>query len=458
MLTGPSFELAGPVSGHDTFVWGRSRSAASRPVRFLLKIVAKPRYPFYFIPRMHAFRTHLLLAIAIALGPLTGQDGPELERLDRQIKVTVGELNSLREEIRLYEHRIAEKEQAEEDALDALFVIEERMSLTSRLVKALEKEIDQLSSAMDSAELRIREEEEAIADLKRKLGERFAHIYKQRRASILELILTSQNWQQATYRSKYLKVAADYDRYLTKKVKAEVELLQEQREQLAQDRVRNQDLLGEKEGEEDQLLKDTAQRRIQIDKIKRDRRLDEQMLVQKKRAAVELERIVANLEFDREKRAEELAEMRKIRDLAIAADISFYRGKLPWPTNGRVITPFGQQRNRKLNTVTENPGIDIQSSPGSPVTAALDGLVTTVTYLRGYGTILIIDHGKDLYTVYAHLERVEVAEDNYVDQGQIIAYVGGNGSLDGAKLHFEVWVNGQKRNPENWLVKRFAQR
>lgn len=407
---------------------------------------------------MHPFRTHLLLVTAIALGPLTGQDAPELKRLDRQIQDKQGELGRLRQEIRRYERRIAEQEQAEADALDTLFEIEERMSLTSRLVKALENETDQLQAAMNLAEKRIRQEEEEIATIKRKLGERFVHIYKQRRASILELILTSQNWHQATYRSKYLKVAADYDRYLTEKVKVEVEVLQEQREQLAEDRIRKQKLLVEKEHEEVQLQRDKAKRRTQIDKIKRDRRHDERLLVQKRKAAVQLERIVANLEFDREKRAGELAEMRKKRDLAIAPNISFYRGKLPWPTYGRVITSFGQHRNRKLNTVTENPGIDIQSSPGSPVSAALDGLVTTVTYLRGYGTTLIIDHGKDLYTVYAHLERVEVAEGNYVDQGQIIAYVGGNGSLDGAKLHFEVWANGQKRNPENWLVKRVAQR
>ncbi len=430
----------------------------SAPSVFLLIIVAKARYPFYFIPRMHPFRTYLLLVIAIALGPLTGQDLPELKRLDRQIEDKQGELGRMREEIRRYERRITEQEQAEADALNTLFEIEERMSLTHRLVKALEHETDQLHAAMDLAEKRIRQEEEAIATLKRKLGERFVHIYKQRRASMLELILTSQNWHQATYRSKYLKVAADYDRYLTQKVKVEVELLQETREQLAQDRIRKQKLLVEQEHEEVQLQRDKARRRTQIDKIKRDRRHDERLLVQKRSAAVQLERIVANLEIDREKRATELAEIRKRRDLAIAPDISFYRGKLPWPVIGRVITPFGQQHNRKLNTVTENPGIDIQSSPGSPVSAALDGLVTTVTYLRGYGTTLIIDHGKDLYTVYAHLERVEVAEDNYVDQGQIIAYVGGSGSLDGAKLHFEVWANGQKRNPEDWLVKRLAQR
>ncbi|MEE9161887.1 MAG: M23 family metallopeptidase, partial [Candidatus Neomarinimicrobiota bacterium] len=121
---------------------------------------------------------------------------------------------------------------------------------------------------------------------------------------------------------------------------------------------------------------------------------------------------------------------------------------------GQVVARFGQQRNRLLNTVTDNPGIDIQAKSGAPVRAVLDGLVTTVTYLRGYGTTVIIDHGKNLYTVYTHLEDVAVAEENYVDQGQVIAQVGGNGSLDGAKLHFEVWANQQKQDPGAWLLNR----
>ncbi len=144
--------------------------------------------------------------------------------------------------------------------------------------------------------------------------------------------------------------------------------------------------------------------------------------------------------------------MRRKRDLAVAPDITYYKGKLPWPASGRVVTRFGRQRNPLLNTITENPGIDIRTRPDAAVKAILDGLVTTITYLRGYGTTVIIDHGKGMYTVYALVEEVEVAEGQYVDQGQVIARVGGKGSLSDSRLHFELWVNQQKMNPTAWLV------
>jgi len=200
------------------------------------------------------------------------------------------------------------------------------------------------------------------------------------------------------------------------------------------------------------LKKNKVERQAQVEKIKQDRRNNERLLLQKKQAAVDLQRIIASLEFDREKRAKELAEMRRKRDLAVVPDIGYYKGKLPWPTSGRVIARFGQQRNPRLNTVTENPGIDIRTPPDAVVMSVLDGLVTTITYLRGYGTTVIIDHGKDLYTVYALVEEVEVIEGQYVDQGQVIARVGANGGLDDSRLHFELWANQQKMDPAAWLV------
>jgi len=235
-------------------------------------------------------------------------------------------------------------------------------------------------------------------------------------------------------------------------VKAEIQRLERQRKKQAQDRARKQELLAEKEQEETQLRFSKEKRQAQIEKIKQDRLHDERLLLQKKQAAVDLKRIIASLEFDREKRSEELTEIRRKRDLAVAPDITFYKGKLPWPASGRVVTRFGRQRNPLLNTITENPGIDIRTRSESPVKSVLDGLVTTITYIRGYGTTVIIDHGKDLYTVYALVEEVEVAEGQYIDQGQVIARVGGKGSLSDSRLHFELWVNQQKMNPTAWLV------
>jgi septal ring factor EnvC (AmiA/AmiB activator) len=401
---------------------------------------------------MRPLARHALTTLLLTLTILGGQTIQDLEQLDRQIGAKQGELKRLREEIRLYERRIARQEQAEKDALNILFELEERISLTSRLIKALETESQQLARAINLTQKLILQSEAEIAALKEKLAERFVHVYKQRRSSMLELVLTSDNWNQAAYRAKYLKVAADYDRYLTRMVKGEIRRLEEQKRKLARDRVRKQEAIKERAREENLLRSNKTERQRQIAKIKQDRRNDERLLLQKRRDVTELERIIAGLEFDREKRSKELAEMRRKLDLATVANISYYQGKLPWPASGRVVTRFGRQLNPQLNTITENPGIDIQSTSGTAVKSVLDGLVTTITYIRTYGTTVIIDHGKDLYSVYALVDDVSVSEGQYVDQGQLIARVGSNGGLSEARLHFEIWANQVKQDPAAWLV------
>jgi murein DD-endopeptidase MepM/ murein hydrolase activator NlpD len=117
------------------------------------------------------------------------------------------------------------------------------------------------------------------------------------------------------------------------------------------------------------------------------------------------------------------------------------------------VVKFGTQRNPELKTTTENPGIDIETNPKTPVRTVLNGIVTTITFIRGYGTTIIIDHGGGYYTVYTHVTDLQVHEDGEVKTMDIIAYTGDKDVVNGTKLHFEIWGNQQKLNPEEWLVK-----
>ena len=80
--------------------------------------------------------------------------------------------------------------------------------------------------------------------------------------------------------------------------------------------------------------------------------------------------------------------------------------------------------------------------------------MTTITFIRGFGTTIIIDHGGGFYTVYSHVTNVETNEDSQVRSGDVIAYMGDSGSINGSQLHFEIWGGGKKLNPEYWLTKR----
>ena len=92
------------------------------------------------------------------------------------------------------------------------------------------------------------------------------------------------------------------------------------------------------------------------------------------------------------KREKELEAIRARKNKSTTGNFSKMKGKLSWPVEGRIISKFGTIRNPDTGTITENVGIDIQASSGTKVKSVLDGVVSTITYIRGHGNIVIIDY------------------------------------------------------------------
>jgi murein DD-endopeptidase MepM/ murein hydrolase activator NlpD len=90
--------------------------------------------------------------------------------------------------------------------------------------------------------------------------------------------------------------------------------------------------------------------------------------------------------------------------------------------------------------------------PGSKVIAVADGNVSIVTYIPGFGNIIILTHSGGYRTIYADLSEIGVAESQKVKVGEVIGKSGV--SVDGKVLHFELWKDHEKQNPEVWLAKQ----
>lgn len=124
------------------------------------------------------------------------------------------------------------------------------------------------------------------------------------------------------------------------------------------------------------------------------------------------------------------------------------RLSLSWPVDGRITSQFGPRWGRM------HYGIDIAAPTGTPVAAAAPGKVTYADWAGSYGMLVTIDHGNGVETRYAHNSRILVKVGDEVQRGQRIALVGSTGNSTGPHVHFEVLVDGENRNPLDWLPKR----
>jgi len=133
------------------------------------------------------------------------------------------------------------------------------------------------------------------------------------------------------------------------------------------------------------------------------------------------------------------------------SSFSAFKGLLKMPVKGNIIRFFGKYKNDKFNVTNFCSGIDIRAKMGEPVVAVSDGKIIFSSWFKGYGNMIIIDHGSSYYTLYAHLEEVFRAKGAQIKTGEVIATVGDTGSLTGPNLHFEVRHHGKPVDPLEWL-------
>lgn len=127
------------------------------------------------------------------------------------------------------------------------------------------------------------------------------------------------------------------------------------------------------------------------------------------------------------------------------------RGRLPLPVAGHIEAGFGQVLEPRFNTITLRRGVDIRAPSGTPVRAVAPGTVAWTGWLRGYGNVVILDHGDGYHSVVAHLQEIMRAPGVHVFEGDVLGTVGDTGSLQGPVLYFEIRRQGLAVDPAPWL-------
>lgn len=124
-----------------------------------------------------------------------------------------------------------------------------------------------------------------------------------------------------------------------------------------------------------------------------------------------------------------------------------------WPVNGRLMAGYGVRSDPFSGEGAMHTGIDIAAPVGTPVHATADGIILHAGWNGGYGRCVIIDHGNNYQTWYAHLSRMDVIEGQEVRQGEVLGAIGTSGRSTGAHLHYEVRIGSTPVNPYRFLAR-----
>ncbi|PZR09114.1 MAG: peptidase M23 [Archangium gephyra] len=161
-----------------------------------------------------------------------------------------------------------------------------------------------------------------------------------------------------------------------------------------------------------------------------------------------MSRVIADLEQTDAELANLVGDM---QSAVTAQGFRARRGLLPYPTQGIVEVGFGRVVNPRFNTVTVQKGLDLRAAEGADVFSVGEGTVVFSGWLKGYGNLVIIDHGANFHSLYAHLANSQVDVGKTVTERERIGQVGDTGSLKGSYLYFEIRKAGQAVDPLPWL-------
>lgn len=362
-------------------------------------------------------------------------------------------INALKTELKQLRLKIKTAESRERSTVNRLSSIDKEISLTNKLIQSLKYEEGKARKTIYQLKEDILKNENELESLRIRYKQRVLKSYKKGNLTDLEKVLSSTTWRQAIYRSHYLKLISNIEKKLTKKIEKVLVDISRQKVELEVVLRDNLNLKRDKQSQITSYRNMRINREKELNRVRNDKNALTNYVSEKEEGIQQLEKIIKRVLEDKARFERELR-IRQQQETLKTKSFKALKGQLPWPAGGRIISKFGRQWNPKLKTTTENPGIDIKGKPGSSIRTVLGGVVTTITYIRGYGTTIIVDHGGGFYTVYSHVTNIQTNVDSQVRNGDVIAYMGDSGSINGSKLHFEIWGKGQKLDPEKWLRKK----
>ena len=355
-----------------------------------------------------------------------------------------------------------------------------RLNVLGDQIKARESFLNDLSKELGVISTEMSEIQEEYSELSLNLSvkkEQYAksiRLMSRRNKSEdkLMFILSAKDLNQMTSRMRYLDEYAGYQRVQANEISRKQTELSEKR--LALETVyREKEAVKNKQAQEARILeKERGDQKNLVSQLKgKEKQLKAELSKQRKQAE-QLNRQIENLIAEEARKAAEKAARDKttvrkaetkggyamtVDEKKLSSDFGKNQGALPFPVSqqGTIIVHFGEQKYQDLKYVQNNSkGIDIQTRPGASAMAVFGGVVSKVFALPGFNNSVIIRHGNYL-TVYANLSSIYVKSGDKVKIGEAIGKIFVDSEQnDLTVLHFQLWKDTQRLNPELWLRQR----
>lgn len=366
----------------------------------------------------------------------------EMGATNKQLIEKRKKLENIQKSIKKEKREIKKTSTKERDLLEELEVIDALLQVRRNEVIKAERELAGLKKRIETVKKRIQELEAEKKERKGGLKKRLKALYKLGNIGPLNLLFSSASLLELEKRYTLMQSVIEKDALAIEKYLSSIDNLNDSYMAIDTKRSEAKAVSLKLAEQNEKVQRQFNKKKKLIASIARSKTLHEKRLAQLKASSVRLEGLLAKLE-------ESLSASRYIP--YGGGSFSALKGRLDLPFNGGVTAFFGKSKDLYFNTDIIRKGIDIAAPWGSEVAAIFDGKVIYAGSFKGYGNIVIIDHGEEYYTLSANLSKILKQKGEELRTGSVVALSGDTGSLTGPRLYFEIRHKGKPVDPLDWL-------
>jgi murein hydrolase activator len=368
------------------------------------------------------------------------------------------ELSGVKREIKAQKQLITKTRKVEAaistELKEILFTLDQKRSDLSKLGRDLRG----VELSLDSTGRDIQRVTEEAGRKRIEIARRLSSLYKAGELGALRMFFSAESFPQLAENIRYMKSILENDKRIFVEYNLKIDQLKTLKSDLERDALKKERIMTGIEQKKREIETEKSKKAAYLGRVRQDRKSYESSLKELQANASRLQAMLTRLEALSRRKLSSRHEKpgSKLKPLAVLPPVpdrgfSSQKGRMALPVRGEIIESYGKHKHPEFNSYTFSKGLSVSASSGAEIKAIYEGTVIFSDYFKGFGNMMVVDHGGGYFSLYAHASRLSKKVGAEVARHETIGAVGDVDSNKGSMLYFEIRHQGKPVDPAEWV-------
>ncbi len=368
------------------------------------------------------------------------------------------ELSGVKRDIKAQKQLITKTKKVEAaistELKEILFTLDQKQSDLSKLGRDLRG----VELSLDSTGRDIQRVTEEANRKRIEIAHRLSSLYKAGELGALRMFFSAESFPQLAENIRYMKSILENDKRIFVEYNLKIDQLKTLKSDLERDALKKERIMTGIEQKKREIETEKSKKAAYLGKVRQDRKSYESSLKELQANASRLQAMLTRLEALSRRKLSSRHEkpgskLKPQADLPAVPDRGFssQKGRMNLPVRGEIIESYGKHKHPEFNSYTFSKGLSVSASSGAEIKAIYEGTVIFSDYFKGFGNMMVVDHGGGYFSLYAHASRLSKKVGAEVARHETIGAVGDVDSNKGSMLYFEIRHQGKPVDPAEWV-------